>query len=761
MPRLAWLATLLALLVCRPSLSQVITGAQTKWETLTLDFTGPQASELDGRAQVGGATGTPNPFLDFRLQVAFTSPSGVVYDVPGFFDGDGAGGGTGSVWRTRFTPDEVGEWSYTASFREGANVAIDLSPTAGAAGTLIDGLGGVFSVSPAAASATGHFATGRLEYVGGHYLKRRDGGYWIKSGADSPENFLGYRGFDNTQTKGTGGNQGRLGILHDYGGHAGDWNPGDPAWDSPDFDLGNTLADGGDARNIIGYLNYLSSIGVNSQYFLANNIGGDGEDSHPFAAVGTAQQLSGEEFTGTPNDNLHYDVSKLAQWEAVFRHAQEQDIHLHFVLNEAENHNKLELDDGQLGVERKLFYRELVARFGHHNSLQWNLSEEYDLNNGFGGSQAAEAARVNEFADYLAAIDPYAHPTTVHNADKNDLLTPAGVRNQSAFQYFIGADNGAENFDIASVQRAGEAEDWSSVVESFRTATADAGRPWAVFIDEPQSITRIGVGANDDTQPGTTNAERFNTVRKTMTWDILLSGGAGVEWFIHDADQDVEDQRVYEQVYRETAIARRFLEENTPFWRMAPNDGLLSGEDGDYGGGEVFAIEGEVYALYLPDGSNDDNNASPGGSSAPTLDLTAFAGEQFTLRWFNPRTGEFAPGAVALAGGADASLGPTPGGFSNTDDWAALVIRVTGDMNDDGVVNAADYTVWRDSLGDSVSPGARGDANGDGLVTAADYLVFREQFGQQPSPQAAAAAPQPATASLLLLAALLLAGRVR
>ncbi|MEM6799055.1 MAG: DUF5060 domain-containing protein [Planctomycetota bacterium] len=728
-----------------PAASQTITGALEKWETVTLDFTGPSASELDGRAQVGQVLVKANPFLDYRLQVEFTSPSGSVYDVPGFFDGDGLGGANGTVWRTRFTPDEVGQWTYSASFREGTDVAVDLSPTAGSASALIDGTSGNFTIGAASPTATGHFATGRLDYVGGHYLKRRDGGYWIKSGADSPENFLGYKGFDNTQTKGTGGNQGRLGILHEYGGHVGDWNPGDPAWDSPDFDFGNTLADGGDARNIIGYLNYLSSIGVNSQYFLANNIGGDGEDSHPFANISTPQQLSGEEFTGTPNDNLHYDLSKLNQWENVFRHAQEQDIHLHFVLNEAENHNKLELDNGELEVERKLFYRELVARFGHHNALQWNLSEEYDLNNGFGGNQSTEAARINEFADYISAIDPYDHPLTVHNADKNDLLTPNGVQNQSAFQYFMGDDD----FDIASVQRAGEEEDWSDVVESFRTATTNAGRPWAVFIDEPESITRIGVGVNDNTESGTTNTERFNTVRKTMTWDILLSGGAGVEWFINDADQDVENQRVYEQVYIETAYARRFLEDNTPFWLMEPADGLLAGEDSDYGGGEVFAQAGEFYAIYLPDGSNDDNAGGP-----PTLDLTPFAGEDFVLRWFDPRTGEFDPATVALAGGTAASLGVTPSGASQLADWAALVVRVSADFNGDGVVDGADYATWRNSLGQSVAPGAAGDANGDGLVDDADLAIWRQQFGKVfPAPSAAAAVntPEPATAALLAI----------
>jgi len=33
------------------------------------------------------------------------------------------------------------------------------------------------------------------------------------------------------------------------------------------------------------------------------------------------------------------------------------------------------LDSGELGNERKLYYRELIARFGHHVSLE-NLGSE-------------------------------------------------------------------------------------------------------------------------------------------------------------------------------------------------------------------------------------------------------------------------------------------------------------------------------------------------------------------------------------------------
>lgn len=59
-----------------------------------------------------------------------------------------------------------------------------------------------------------------------------------------------------------------------------------------------------------------------------------------------------------------------------------------------------------------------------------------------------------------------------------------------------------------------------------------------------------------------------------------------------------------------------------------------------------------------------------------------------------------------------------------------------GDYNADGIVDAADYTVWRDLFG-SLNPAADGD--GSGVVGQGDYLVWRDHFGQTVSPGSGAA----------------------
>jgi hypothetical protein len=59
-----------------------------------------------------------------------------------------------------------------------------------------------------------------------------------------------------------------------------------------------------------------------------------------------------------------------------------------------------------------------------------------------------------------------------------------------------------------------------------------------------------------------------------------------------------------------------------------------------------------------------------------------------------------------------------------------------GDYNANGVVDAADYVLWRKSLG-STSP-LLADGNGDGQVIDADRLVWRANFGQTASSQTVA-----------------------
>jgi len=431
------------------------TGRFFQWSPIDFPFLGPRACAADSN---------PNPFLDYRLNVTFEGPGGRQFVVPGFFDGDGQGVQTGHTWSVRFTPPVTGEWHYRASFRQGPGIAISNDPEAGVANSF-DGESRTFRVEPAQPGTSDFLRWGTLKYAGGHYLKFVVGPYWIKGGTDEPENFLAYAGFVNTPGS------------HRFESHVKDWTPDDPDWN------------GGAGRGIIGALNYLGRNHVNSIYFLTMNVGGDGRDVWPW--LGTPDPKGSES-----KDNLHYDLAKLRQWETVFAHAQRQGIALHFVFNEAEKRNKLELDDGELRPERKLHYRELIARFGHHNALQWNLCEEYNLDFDFCPD------RIRAFAAWIRELDPYDHPITVHSAgDPVQKL---------AFTF------GGPLFDVTSVQLNQRRID--QVTEAIRNTTAKAGRPLPAHMDE----FTVDIGQKRSHIPAD-DAERQ---RRERLWPTYLSGGS-------------------------------------------------------------------------------------------------------------------------------------------------------------------------------------------------------------------------------------------
>jgi hypothetical protein len=76
---------------------------------------------------------------------------------------------------------------------------------------------------------------------------------------------------------------------------------------------------------------------------------------------------------------------------------------------------------------------------------------------------------------------------------------------------------------------------------------------------------------------------------------------------------------------------------------------------------------------------------------------------------------------------------------------------IDGDFNDDGIVDGADYTIWRDTLGKRGTLLAA-DADLNKVVNAADYGVWRDHFGATRG-GAGAAASVPEPSSLLLVAA--------
>ncbi|MEN1680498.1 MAG: hypothetical protein AAGJ46_12970 [Planctomycetota bacterium] len=100
-----------------------------------------------------------------------------------------------------------------------------------------------------------------------------------------------------------------------------------------------------------------------------------------------------------------------------------------------------------------------------------------------------------------------------------------------------------------------------------------------------------------------------------------------------------------------------------------------------------------------------------------------------------------------------AGLDPVSSAATTSAVFDNFVVRdgLRGDYNDDGQVDAADYTVWRDELG-QVGFGLAADGDASGTVGPEDYQVWLRDFGRSNALAAAAAVPEPAAVIVALMA---------
>jgi Domain of unknown function (DUF5060) len=399
------------------------------WEPVTIDIHGPRLSE----------SSDVNPFRDVRMVVTLTQGA-TRRRVHGYFAADGnaadSGAVAGNVWRVHFVPDRAGQWRYAVSLRRGDDIALGDDPKAGQPADG-DGTTGTIDVGD------NPDTDGMLQYVGERYLRWSGSGRaWLKCGVDSPENLLAYADFDGTRKLGGG-------RLHLYEPHVRDWKTGDPTWSD------------GRGKGLIGAVNYLAAQGVNSMYFIPMNIAGDGKDVWPYTS---------------PDVRDRFDCSKLHQWEIVFSHMDRLGIQLHVILTETENESLFEVEEGgDFADSRKLYYRELIARFAHHRAIEWNLGEENggpddpDLDAPHRGNTDAQR---KAFAAYIRDLDPYDHPIVVHTFPGNKW-----------FQKIYPPLLGDESFEGPSIQ-IGAGGAIHDVTKEWLRRSAEAGRPWFVCIDE-------------------------------------------------------------------------------------------------------------------------------------------------------------------------------------------------------------------------------------------------------------------------------------
>ena len=575
-----------------------ISGELKMWHKVTLTFDGPECAEKDDF----------NPFMNYRFNVLFThEASGTEHLVPGYFAADGNAGNTsaekGNKWRVHFAPDLEGGWRYKVDFRKGNFAAVSDNAATGVSGAHMDQSTGTFAIAASDKSGRDFRGKGMLEYVGERYLQFAGSGeYFLKVGSDAPENMLAYEEFD-----GTFHNDGRNDhMVKSWEAHEKHWKEGDPTWKD------------GKGKDIIGAVNYLASKGMNAFSFLTNSVEGDDKNVFMYTDYHTWDRM---------------DCSKLDQWEILFEHADRLGMFLHFKLTEVENQGLL--DNGGVGANTKLYYRELMARFGHHLALNWNLGEE-------NGDWAKNNPTPPQFtwqrksmAAYFGEHDPYKHHIVIHNGNPfYDLLGPDS--------YLTGPSVQTNRADFANVHGA---------VLKWINESKKAGKQWAVACDEPGDAQHALLPDEED--PAHDNA------RMNGLWGTFMAGGWGTEWYFGyqhaHSDLTCEDYASRDLFWDQGKIALDFFTgNNIPFWEMESHDALVKSE-GDY----AFAKAGEIYVFYLKKGT-------------ARVDLSAAEGKM-SVMWYNPRTGgKLQPGSVkSLTAGSEVDLGQAP--EADGKDWVVLV----------------------------------------------------------------------------------------
>ena len=347
--------------------------------------------------------------------------------------------------------------------------------------------------------------------------------------------------------------------------------------------------------------------------FLTMNVRGDDQNVFPYT---------------TYDERLRLDVSRLAQWEIIFEHADRLGMYLHFKTLETEN--ELLLDKGDVGVERKLYYRELIARFSHHLALNWNLGEE--INNATHEQKAA-------WAEYFWMHDPYQHHIVIHNGGDPhyDMLGDASKLTGFSLQ--------TSKVDFSEVHRR---------TRDYIDRSVAAGKPWVVACDEPGDASHALI--TDDEDPTRDNA------RKNGLWGNIMAGGAGVEWYFGyqhpHSDLTCQDYRTREKMWTQCRYTLEFFRKyEIPFWDMKCEDELTENTN-DY----VLCKPGEIYLVYLKHGGKVELNVTSGN---------------FTYGWFNPRTGDGLSGLLQ-AGSANARR-KVEAAAPDANDWL-LVIKGQGKL---------------------------------------------------------------------------------
>lgn len=240
--------------------------------------------------------------------------------------------------------------------------------------------------------------------------------------------------------------------------------------------------------------------------------------------------------------------------------------------------------------------------------------------------------------------------------------------------------------------------------------------------------------------------------------DITTGGGAG-----HGAN-DANDT---------FNVSLTVLDHSTPSFASNSASSVLTHDFGNVSIGAMSpSFSFDVYNLLATAGftaNMDFDSVVPSGNSAAfstdlagsagSLVLGGGAGHSFTSSLTASNIGTFS--ATYLLNFSDENIAGA------LDKSITLMLTgktiLAGDYNGDGIVDSADYILWRNTDGESVATSTGADGDGDGIIDQGDFDIWRANFGRAAtaggSSQGTAAVPEPIALSLAFVALTAVAAR--
>jgi hypothetical protein len=234
-------------------------------------------------------------------------------------------------------------------------------------------------------------------------------------------------------------------------------------------------------------------------------------------------------------------------------------------------------------------------------------------------------------------------------------------------------------------------------------------------------------------------------------WTLTESGNTGSVTDIDNPDRTAVNPWTLTNTSTDLAIASVVLN-GIPAHKVFDRD-LHS--DGQFGTpGSVYGID---YTFHSESGANAPFTMTVTYAGLVTLDGPNQPGQGsvFSSRGTATGVGDlWSQLTFAFTGGgsfmATAASSAVWSFFQDTDTAAELG---AGDYNGNGAVDAADYTIWRDTLGSTTDLRANGDNTGAsaGKIDQADYLFWKANFGTHAGSGAATVIVAEPSTSLLLI----------